>query len=61
MSKGSSKEELLSISRVRGLLCAIFMSDIVTSDGTHLEEFSPIRSSSREHTSKYNFPRETPI
>ena len=52
MSKGASKEELLSMSRVRGLLCAIFVSAIVTANGKHLEEFATARTSSREHASK---------
>ena len=60
MSKGVSKEELLLISRVRGLLCVIFMSNIVMADGTHLEEFATVISLSREHTSKYKFPKEAP-
>ena len=37
---GASKEELLSISRVRDLLYAIFVSDIVTVDGKHLEKLA---------------------
>jgi hypothetical protein len=60
MNKGNTKNELLSISRVRGLLCAIFMSDIVKADITHLEDFATVRSPNREHTSKYEFPKETP-
>ena len=49
MGKGASKEELLGMSRVRGLLCVMFVSDIVTADGKYLEEFSTARQSSREH------------
>ena len=60
MSKCATKEDLLSISRVRGLLCAIFISDIVTADGTYLEEFATSRTHSREHTSTYKFPKEAP-
>ena len=37
MSKGTSKEELFSMPRVRDLLCEIFMSDIVTADLKHPE------------------------
>ena len=40
MSKGATKKDLSSMSRVRGLLCAIFVSDIVTADGKYLEEFA---------------------
>ena len=60
MSKGATKEDLLSISRVRGLLCAIFISDIVTADGKYLEEFATSRTYSREHASTYKFPKEAP-
>jgi hypothetical protein len=37
MGKGASKEELLSISRVRGLLREISVSKISTRGGTQLE------------------------
>ena len=40
MSKGATKEDPLSMLRVRGLLCSIFVSDIVTVDGIYLEEFA---------------------
>jgi hypothetical protein len=60
MSKGATKEDLSSISRVRGQLCAIFVSDIVTADGKYLEEFATARTHSREHASTYKFPREAP-
>ena len=53
MSQGANKEDLSSIPRVRGLLCAIFVSDIVTPDGKYLEEIATARPSSREHASKY--------
>ena len=59
-SKGTSEEDLLSMSGVRGLLCAIFVSDIVTADGKHLENVAAARTTSREHTSKYFFPKEAP-
>ena len=52
MSKGASKEELVGISRVRGILCAMFMSDIVKADCTYLEEVATIRSTNRKHSSK---------
>ena len=58
MSKGASKEELLSVSRGRGLLFEIVVSDIVKAAGKHLEEFSTARTLSREHSPKYNFPKE---
>ena len=37
MSKGASKEELLNMSRVSALLCALFVSDIVMADGKRPE------------------------
>jgi hypothetical protein len=60
MSKGASKEDMLSISRVRGLVCAIYVSDIVMADGKYLEELTTARTSSREHASKYKFLKEAP-
>lgn len=38
--QGVNKEDLLSMSRVRGSLRALFMSNIVTADGKFLEEFT---------------------
>ena len=58
MNEGASKKELLSISRIRGSLCAIFMSDIVTAECKYLREFATVRTSSSEHVSKYKFPQE---
>ena len=61
MSKGaSSKEEGLNIARVRGLLCAIFISNIVTAEGIHLENFDTSRPLGSEHVSKYKFHKEAP-
>ena len=60
MSKGTTTEDLLSISRVRGLLCSIFVSDIVTVNGKYLKEFATTRTYSREHASIYKFPKEIP-
>ena len=52
MSNGINKEHLLSIVRVRGLVCAIFVSGIFTADGQYLEEFATTRTSSKEQASK---------
>ena len=60
MSQGANKEDLSSISRVRGLLYGVFVSEIVTADGKCLEEFVTARTSSREHASKYKFLKEAP-
>ena len=61
MSQCATKEDLLSISRVRGLSCAIFVSDIVTADGKYLEEFATARTHSRKHASNYKFSKEALI
>ena len=37
---GLDKEDLFSISRVKGKLEVIFLSDMVTADGKHLETFA---------------------
>ena len=58
MSKGATKEDLLSISRVRSLLCSIFVSDIVTVNVKYLDECATFRTLSREHASTYKFPKE---
>ena len=60
MSKGATKEALLSISRVRGLLCSIFVSDIVTTNGKYLKDFATPRKHSREHASTHTFLKEAP-
>ena len=39
IEQGVDKEDMLSMSRVKGKLGAIFLSDIVTADGKHLESF----------------------
>ena len=61
MSKGTRKEDLLSMSRVRGLVCAICVSNLVTTDRKYPEEFTTARTMSREHRSKYKFPKEALI
>ena len=61
MSKGATKEDLLSISRVRDILYSIFVSDIVTADGKYLEDFAISRTHSREHASTYTFCKESPM
>ena len=40
MNMGLDKEDLLSMSRVKGKLGVIFLSDVVTADGKHLETFA---------------------
>ena len=40
MSMGLDKEDLLSMSRVKGKLGVIFLSDMTTTDGKHLERFA---------------------
>ena len=60
MIQGANKKSLSSISRVRGLLCARFVPDIVTAARKDLEEFTTARTPSREHISKYKIPKEAP-
>ena len=40
MSMGLDKEDLLSMTRVKGKLSVIFLSDMTTADGKHLEQFA---------------------
>ena len=60
MEGGLDKEDLLAMSRVKGKLCAIFLSDLVTADGKHMETFAFQKESSVRPSSKYRFPREEP-
>ena len=58
MSMGVDKEDLLSMSRVKGKLGIIFLSDITTADGKHLEVFALDPKEQDEPQSKFTFPRE---
>ena len=58
MGKGINTEELLSMSRVRGLLCTIVVSGIGMKDSKHLEEFATARTLSRKHVFRYNVPHQ---
>ena len=60
MDKGLDKEDLLAMSRVKGKLGAIVLSDLATADGRHLETFTYQKESSMKPSSKYRFPREEP-
>ena len=57
---GLDKEDLLSMSRVKGKLGVIFLSDIVTAGGKHLENFALDPEDLEVPQSKFNFPREVP-
>ncbi len=59
LAKDLSPATTSSLSRCRGFLEAIFLSDIMTADGCYLEHFvfEPEKITSR---SKYTFPREKP-
>ena len=61
MEGGLSKEDLLSMSRVKGKLGAIFLSDLVTADGKHMETFVCQREANERPSSKYRFPRENQL
>ena len=60
MNMGLDKEDLLSMSRVKGKLGVIFLSDMVTADGKHLETFAFDPEELDVPQSKFNFPREVP-
>jgi hypothetical protein len=55
----SSAAEIQSISRCRGSLQSIFLSDLVTADGRYLESFVFDPGLPKQH-SNYRFPRECP-
>ena len=60
MSMGLDKEDFLSMSRVKGKLNVIFLSDMTTADGKHLEQFAIDPQEQDEPQSKFTFPREVP-
>ncbi len=53
------KKMIRSLSRCRGSLEIIFLSDMTTADGRYLEQFV-FDSGSKVERSKYEFPRESP-
>ena len=59
MDVTKDKDLLGAIARVRGYLNVIFLSDIVTADGRHLEHFAQVKSEKLVR-SKFIFPREHP-
>ena len=60
MSMGLDKEDLLSMSRVKGKLGVIFLSDMVTAEGKHLTNISLDPGDLEVPQGKFNFPREVP-
>ena len=60
MSMGLDKEDLLSMSSAKGKLGVIFLSDMVTAGGKHLETFAFYPEDLEVPQSKFNFPREVP-
>ena len=60
MSMGLDKEDLLSVSRVKCKLGVIFLSDMTTADGKHLETFTFDPKEPDVPQSKFTFPREAP-
>ena len=58
MENGLDKDDLKSMSRVKGRLGAIFLSDMVTADGKHLEDFACSPKVSTKPRTKFTFPRE---
>jgi hypothetical protein len=55
----SSTAEIKSLSRCRGMLQCIFLSDLITADGRYLESFVFDPGPIKRH-SNYCFPRECP-
>ena len=60
MSIGLDKEDRQSISRAKGKLGVIFLSDMTTADGKHLESFATDPQEQWEPQSNFTFPREAP-
>jgi len=51
---------MMTLSRVRGSLGAMFFSDIVTADGRNVEQHATEMGKSKIVRSCYHFPREEP-
>ena len=60
MSMDLDREDILSMSRVKGKLGIIFLSDMMTADDKHLEFFALDPKEQDEPQSKFIFPREAP-
>ena len=59
LDSGLSKEDIKSLSRCRGMLQCIFLSDMVTADGKYLESFV-FEPGPFKRRSTYRFPPEGP-
>ena len=59
MSMGLDKEDLMSMSRVKGRRGVIFLSDMTTANGKHLESFAYYPSEQALPQTKFTFPRES--
>jgi hypothetical protein len=57
--KVTDKKTIRSLSRCRGSLEIIFLSDMMTADGWYLEQFV-LDPGSKVERSKYKFPRGSP-
>ena len=60
MDTGLGKDDLMSVSRVKGKLGDIFLSDMTTADGKYLEEYACDPQTPLSSGTKFNFPREEP-
>ena len=60
MSMGLDKEDLLSMSRVKGKLGVVSLLNMVTADGKHLENFALDPGDPEVPQSKFEFSREVP-
>jgi hypothetical protein len=59
IGKNLDKNTIRSLSRCRGALEIIFLSDMTTANGRYLEQFV-FNPGSKVSQSKYKFPRESP-
>ena len=59
MNLCKDEDILMSVSRVRGFLQVIFLSDIVTVDGKYIEDRAT-QIKVYERRSRYNFPKDFP-
>ena len=60
MSMGLDKENIMSMSRAKGRLGVIFLSDMTTADGKHLEAFTCDPNEQELPHTMFTFPREAP-
>ena len=60
LDTGLDKDDLMSVSRVKGKLGVIFLSDMTTANGKYLEDYACDPKALTSSRTKFNFPREEP-